>query len=54
MSVTILKSVGTWQAARGQERNPDPHTPLRGRVITGLLTGEDPDPPIVVEPRPRR
>lgn len=53
MSVTILKTVGTWQGARDPNRNAIPHTPLRGRVITGLLTVEDPDPPLAVaSPRP--
>jgi hypothetical protein len=38
MSVTILKTLGSWQAVRAQDRGTDARTPLRGRVITGLLT----------------
>jgi len=52
MSVTILKTLGTWapRAPDDVERS----TVLRGRVITGLLTGEDPDPrPAAPEPPPR-
>ena len=46
MSVTILKTIGTWHIARAQEGGR--RTPLSGRVITGMLTEgrapEGPDP----------
>ena len=52
MTITKLKTIGSWQTvgwldggkARGQHR---------GRVITGLLTGDSPSDPIVPEPRKR-
>jgi len=45
MSVTILKTLRTWQAVRAAEGSVDHPTPLRGRVITGMLTGDDRDRP---------
>ena len=38
MTVTILKTLGTWQAVRAPDGRLDRHTPLRGRVITGIQT----------------
>jgi hypothetical protein len=54
MSVTILKTLRTWQEVRAAESSVDRPTPLRGRVITGMLTGHDRDPPPDAEgPGPR-
>jgi hypothetical protein len=41
MSVTKLKTVGSWPPALWQNSSAEPRTSVRGRVITGLLTGED-------------
>ena len=42
MSVTKLKTVGNWQAAYWQNNAvAEPRTSVRGRVITGMLTGGD-------------
>lgn len=44
MSITKLKTVGTWWAARWQDSAAvEGQGSLRGRVITGMLTGGDPD-----------
>jgi len=59
MSVTKLKTVGNWQAAYWQNNAvAEPRTHVRGRVITGMLTGGDSyadrfggDPGAVVCPR---
>jgi hypothetical protein len=45
MSITVLKTLRTWQEVRAEEGCVDRPTPLRGRVITGLLTGDDRDRP---------
>jgi hypothetical protein len=53
MSVTKLKTVGSWQTA-WQGADADLRTNVRGRVITGMLTGGDPTPDgrtVVVDPR---
>jgi hypothetical protein len=43
MSVTKLKTVGSWQTAHWQSSAVgDSRTNIRGRVITGMLTGGDP------------
>jgi hypothetical protein len=56
MSVTKLKTVGSWYAAYADYAASE-RTNVRGRVITGMLTGGDtsPDTPAVgSEPhRPR-
>ena len=43
MSITKLKTIGSWQPPRGRAgalvEGPEG---LRGRVITGMLTGDDP------------
>jgi hypothetical protein len=45
MSITKLKTIGSWQPPRGlagaMVEGPEG---LRGRVITGMLTGDDPPP----------
>lgn len=42
MSVTKLKTVGSWQTAHSQgDAVVDLRTNVRGRVITGMLTGGD-------------
>ena len=42
MSVTKLKTVGNWQAAYRQNNAvAELRTHVRGRVITGMLTGGD-------------
>jgi hypothetical protein len=44
MSVTKLKTVGNWQAACWQNNAvAELRTKIRGRVITGMLTGGDVD-----------
>jgi hypothetical protein len=45
MSVTTLKTLRTWQEVRAAESSADRPTLLRGRVITGMLTGDDRDRP---------
>jgi hypothetical protein len=50
MSVTILTSLTTWQTVRAQDAGIDRPTRLRGRVITGLLTADEPDRPAVAPP----
>jgi hypothetical protein len=43
MSVTKLKTVGSWQTAHWPSNAVgDSRTNVRGRVITGMLTGGDP------------
>jgi hypothetical protein len=42
MSVTKLKTVGSWHAAYGEDGVAvQLRTNVRGRVITGMLTGGD-------------
>ena len=41
MSVTKLKTVGSWQPVRWDNQDLEARTPARGRVITGLLTGDE-------------
>jgi hypothetical protein len=42
MSVTKLKTVGSWQTAHWQDSAAaEIRTNVRGRVITGMLTGGD-------------
>jgi hypothetical protein len=42
MSVTKLKTVGQWQTAHWQNNAvPELRSNIRGRVITGMLTGGD-------------
>jgi hypothetical protein len=48
MSVTKLKTVGRWQRAPWKNTSAEPRTNVRGRVITGMLTGGD----AVSEPPP--
>ena len=57
MSVTKLKTVGSWPPALWQNDSAEPRTSIRGRVITGLLTGGDAHPeapPVAEEPREER
>jgi hypothetical protein len=57
MSVTKLKTVGSWPPALSQNGRAAPRTSVRGRVITGLLTGGDvssESPPVVEDPRTQR
>jgi hypothetical protein len=43
MSVTKLKTVGSWHTAFWQDSaGAEPRTYVRGRVITGMLTGGEP------------
>jgi hypothetical protein len=43
MSVTKLKTVGIWHTAYWQDSaGAEASTKVRGRVITGMLTGGDP------------
>jgi len=43
MSVTKLKTVGSWHTAHWQDSaGAEPRPNVRGRVITGMLTGGDP------------
>jgi hypothetical protein len=54
MSVTKLKTVGSWTTAHRQGAVVDLRTNVRGRVITGMLTGGDPapdGPAVTVDPR---
>jgi hypothetical protein len=45
MSITKLKTLGIWHTARWPDRAAaEGQGSLRGRVITGMLTGGDPDP----------
>jgi hypothetical protein len=45
MSVTKLKTVGNWHLAHWQDAAVESRTTsVRGRVITGMLTGGDPSP----------
>jgi hypothetical protein len=46
MSVTKLKTVGSWPPAQRNNGSAEPRTRIRGRVITGLLTGDDADPEV--------
>jgi hypothetical protein len=39
MSVTKLKTVGSWQPVRWDNQDIEERPTARGRVITGLLTG---------------
>jgi hypothetical protein len=41
MSVTKLKTVGSWQPVRWDNQDLEARPPARGRVITGLLTGDE-------------
>jgi len=47
MSVTKLKTVGSWQPVLWDSHDIGARSKVRGRVITGLLTGGDAqvDPP---------
>jgi hypothetical protein len=52
MSVTKLKTVGSWPPALWQNSSAEPRTRIRGRVITGMLTGGDAlseSPPVAAE-----
>jgi hypothetical protein len=58
MSITKLKTVGRWHPP--PQRRGDPPAEgkgkgsIRGRIITGLLTGDDPEPDErAVRPDPR-
>jgi len=41
MSVTKLKTVGSWRVRRPPSGALDDASGVRGRIITGLLTGDD-------------
>jgi hypothetical protein len=44
MSITKLKTLGSWSSPRWRDGEElEQPTRFRGRVITGLLTGGDPD-----------
>jgi hypothetical protein len=55
MSVTKLKTVGSWQLVRWDNHDIKARPPDRGRVITGLLSGGDAptDPPAADPPKER-
>jgi hypothetical protein len=44
MSVTKLKTVGSWQAHWQDSATAEIRAKIRGRVITGMLTGGDLSP----------
>ena len=50
MSVTKLKTVGSWHAWRENARAE--RSKARGRVITGMLTGADDVPAVAETPEP--
>lgn len=58
MSITKLKTVGRWHPPRWRGDLPaEGKGSIRGRIITGLLTGDDPAPDeraVVPDPRTRR
>jgi hypothetical protein len=57
MSVTKLKTVGSWHTAWQDSTATGTRANVRGRVITGLLTGGDPPADTVTvagEPRKQR
>ncbi|HEX3474032.1 MAG TPA: hypothetical protein VHT91_03265 [Kofleriaceae bacterium] len=44
MSITKLKQLGSWEPPRWRDGEPgEEPTRFRGRVITGMLTGGDPE-----------
>ncbi len=44
MSITKLKTLGSWEPPRWRDGAPgEEPTRFRGRIITGMLTGGDPD-----------
>ena len=54
MSITKLKTVGSWHTARWRDSvTVDGQGGFRGRVITGMLTGGDPLSEEAVAPDPR-
>jgi hypothetical protein len=56
MTITKLKTIGSWQTPRAYgwpDSGAQGRGQHRGRVITGLLTGDSPSDPIVPEPRKR-
>jgi hypothetical protein len=53
MSVTKLKTVGNWQGS-GWQVPVDHPSPIRGRVITGMLSGGGSLLQSTVEPAPRK
>lgn len=54
MTITKLKTVGSWQTARWLDGGAsEPRGQLRGRVITGLLTSDTPDPPVAPDGQKR-
>jgi hypothetical protein len=56
MSVTKLKTVGSWQPVLWESHDIGARSKARGRVITGLLTGGDAsaDPPVAQDQRKER
>jgi hypothetical protein len=44
MSITKLKTLGSWQPTRWDGVPVEGQANIRGRIITGILTGADPDP----------
>jgi hypothetical protein len=54
MSITKLKTVGSWHTRRWRDSAVEVQRGFRGRVITGMLTGGDPGPDeLTVAPDPR-
>jgi hypothetical protein len=52
MSITKLKTLGSWEPPRWRDGAEDGPTRFRGRVITGMLTGGDPDADDAAAPEP--
>jgi hypothetical protein len=53
MSITKLKTLGNWEPPRWRDGAVEGPTRFRGRVITGILTGGDPDADDAATPEPR-
>ncbi|HEU4735016.1 MAG TPA: hypothetical protein VFT22_44300 [Kofleriaceae bacterium] len=55
MSITKLKTLERWHTARQDDAAAGRTTNVRGRVITGMLTGGDPgEDTVSVAPEPRK
>jgi hypothetical protein len=52
MSITKLKTLGSWEPPRWRDGTEEGPTRFRGRVITGMLTGGDPDADDAAAPEP--
>lgn len=53
MSITKLKTLGSWEPPRWRDGAlGEGPTRFRGRIITGMLTGGDPDADDAADPEP--